>query len=498
MITHDQSWCLKQAHSILESFPDEEHLILETGYGPSGRAHLGTLVENIRTMMVARALRAITSKPITILCLADDLDGMRKIPKNIENGDSLKPYIDWPLCCVPDPEGQHDSFGESNIATLQTMLDAWGLDNVTMIRASDRYKSGEYNQVLLNILKNHQKVLDVMLPHLGEERRQTYSPFMPICPKTKKVLTTGVLEYRESTIIYRNPLDEIVETKVTDGACKLQWKVDLAMHWMWKSSKGRVVYEMYGKDLLSSIEMATQICHALECKPPVTMMYEMFLNPDGARMSKSRGNSALTPQSWNEIAPAGSLEYFAFQTPMRAKRLDIMQLPTYVDQFINACNDDHPDLQYLNPNHLLKSDVTYDVLIELAIISRGSADIVAGMLQRHKINNTPMNLIEQACNYANTIVVRDFTPVTEEWVRSGMQELYQFLETLAETNMTPENIQPGCYEIGKKHSADLKLWFQKLYNALFGTTNGPRLGTFFAYAGKEMSLNLINNALHRV
>jgi lysyl-tRNA synthetase class I len=119
------------------------------------------------------------------------------------------------------------------------------------------------------------------------------------------------------------------------------------------------------------------------------------------------------------------------------------------------------------------------------------------MLQRHKINNTPMHLIEQACNYANTIVVRDFTPVTEEWVRSGMQELYQFLETLTETNMTPENIQPACYEIGKKHHTDLKLWFQKLYNALFGTTNGPRLGTFFAYAGKEMSLNLINNALHR-
>ena len=484
-----KSWCIEQAEEIITRFPNATEFILETGFGPTGDPHLGTLIENVRTVMIANALRELDSRPVKVICIADDLDALRKVPTNIPNQGMLHPFVGISVSKAPDPFGHDDSFATRNINRLQKLINAWDLD-VTIIRSSDLYRSGAFDQALLKILKHHSEVLDIIIPTLGEERRKTYSPFLPICPNTGKVFFDGVVEYRASTIVYNNG-SELVEIPVTGGNCKLQWKIDLGMRW---AALG-VHYEMYGKDLISTAQIAGQVS-ALISHVPVLMMYEHFLNDEGAKISKSKGNSNLDPESWIRIAPAGSLLYFAYQNPVRAKRIDVLKLPAHVDNFIESCKQN--DNIYINTQYKVITDISYQMLIQLAVIAKATPQIVESMLQRQgeDITDQIRDLIKLACNFAHDVILQNrvLAPLTEEWEVIAMKKLQNDIQTC---EITPEALQTLCYQIGKEYAPTLKLWFQVIYRTIFGSETGPRIGTFLAYAGRDTSLELVQDVLDR-
>jgi lysyl-tRNA synthetase class 1 len=57
-------------------------------------------------------------------------------------------------------------------------------------------------------------------------------------------------------------------------------------------------------------------------------------------------------------------------------------------------------------------------------------------------------------------------------------------------------IQNRIYEIGKRPDfADLKAWFQCLYETLLGSSQGPRMGSFVALYGIPETRALIAKAL---
>jgi len=82
-----------------------------------------------------------------------------------------------------------------------------------------------------------------------------------------------------------------------------------------------------------------------------------------------------------------------------------------------------------------------------------------------------------------------------EMERAAFGDLLRELEKLP-VDAPAEDIQFQVYEIGKRHAfADLKAWFQSLYEVLFGTSQGPRMGTFIALYGIKETIALIKRAL---
>src|SRR6476620_9367445 len=328
------AWPFEQAKAIVARLKksSKEEVLFETGYGPSGLPHIGTFGEVARTTMVRHAFRVLTEDKIKtrLLAFSDDMDGLRKVPDNVPNKELLEQNLGKPLTRVPDPFGTHPSFGAHNNARLRAFLDTFGFD-YEFASSTDYYTSGKFDAALLRMLERLDPVMKIMLPSLREERAATYSPFLPICPRTGAVLYVPIVEHdaKAGTVSYDDPeTKERVTLPVTGGHCKLQWKPDWAMRWAALS----VDYEMSGKDLIDSVKLAGQICRALDARPPEGFNYELFLDEKGQKISKSKGNG-LTIDEWLTYAPTASLGLYMYQKPKTAKKLYFDVIPRAVDEY---------------------------------------------------------------------------------------------------------------------------------------------------------------------
>ena len=324
---HARAWPFEEARKLLARLdgraPDKGYALFETGYGPSGLPHIGTFGEVARTAMVRRAFAELSDLPTRLFAFSDDMDGLRRVPDNVPNSEMLEAHLGKPLTSVPDPFGTHQSFGAHNNARLRAFLDRFGFD-YEFVSATECYRSGQFDETLLGVLRAYDAVMEIVLPTLGPERRQTYSPFLPICLKTGVVLQTSILhrDPEAGTVVYEDETGRRVEQPVTGGACKLQWKADWAMRWRALD----VDYEMAGKDLIDSVRLSGRICRALGGRPPEGFIYELFLDERGEKISKSRGNG-LSIEEWLTYAPEESLALFMFQKPKAAKRLYFDAIP---------------------------------------------------------------------------------------------------------------------------------------------------------------------------
>ena len=370
--------------------------MFETGYGPSGLPHIGTFGEVARTTMVRHAFSLLSDLPTKLIAFSDDMDGLRKVPDNLPQQDILQQHLGKPLTSIPDPFGTAESFGHHMNGRLKEFLDHFGFD-YEFKSATDCYKSGEFDQTLLAILKNYDAVINVILPTLGEERRQTYSPFLPVCEKTGEVLQVPVIEQNPDagTIVYQNEDGSKVETSVTGGHCKLQWKADWAMRW---TALG-VDYEMAGKDLIPSVQLSSKICNIIGGTPPEGFNYELFLDENGQKISKSKGNG-ITIDEWLRYAPAESLALYMYQSPRKAKRLYFDVIPRQVDDyltFLSKYPDQEDKAQYANPVWHIHSGnpphaetpLTFGLLLNLAsACNPEDASVLWGFITRYAPDET--------------------------------------------------------------------------------------------------------------
>jgi lysyl-tRNA synthetase class 1 len=328
-----KAWPFEEAAKVARRLAESgrDHALFETGYGPSGLPHIGTFGEVARTSWVRHAFTELTGLPSRLLAFSDDMDGLRKVPDNVPNREMLADYLGKPLTRIPDPFGTHESFGAHNNARLRAFLDGFGFD-YEFASASDYYAAGRFDAALLRVLERHAEVMAVILPTLGPDRRATYSPILPIHPRTGVVMQVPMerLDPAAGTVVWRDPdSNEAFETPVTGGRCKLQWKADWAMRW---HALG-VDYEMSGKDLIDSVRLSGRICRILGSAPPEGFTYELFLDENGQKISKSKGNG-LSVDEWLRYAPQSSLGQFMYQAPQRAKRLHFDVIPRAVDEYI--------------------------------------------------------------------------------------------------------------------------------------------------------------------
>ncbi|MBU6499211.1 MAG: lysine--tRNA ligase [Rhodospirillales bacterium] len=488
--------------------------LFETGYGPSGLPHIGTFGEVARTSWVRHAFTALTGLPSRLIAFSDDMDGLRKVPDNVPNRDMLAQYLGQPLTRIPDPFGTHDSFGAHNNARLAHFLDSFGFD-YEFASSSEYYAAGRFDAALLRVLERHAEILAVVLPTLGPDRRATYSPLLPIHPRTGIVMQVPVeqIDTAAGTIVWRDPqTGEAFETKVTGGAAKLQWKADWAMRW---HALG-VDYEMSGKDLIDSVRLSGRICRILGSQPPEGFTYELFLDETGQKISKSRGNG-LSVDEWLRYAPPESLAQFMYNQPQRAKRLYFDAIPRAVDEYLANAARAHTqpaDEAPANPAwHIhagqvpqsAASPVSFAMLLNLAsVVNAHAPDILWGFLRRYTPDADPAEmpflarLVECAIAYYIDFVgpaKRFRAPDAAE--RAALDDLAASLRALP-AGSTGDDIQTLLYDIGKRHAfAELRHWFTCLYQVLLGQQEGPRFGPFVALYGVAETVGLIEQALAR-
>jgi lysyl-tRNA synthetase class 1 len=512
-----KAWPFEEARALLTRIErmksPKDYVLFETGYGPSGLPHIGTFGEVARTSMVRLAFQQISDIPTRLICFSDDMDGLRKVPDNLPQQEMIAANIGKPLTSIPDPFGTHESFGHHMNARLRAFLDTFGFD-YEFKSSTATYKSGEFDTALLRILKEYDKVMALMLPTLGEERAETYSPFLPISKISGKVLLAKVVrtDVAKGTITYLEEDGSEVETPVTGGNCKLQWKPDMGMRW---AALG-VDYEMYGKDHLASAKLYDGICKIAGGTPPQQMMFELFLDENGQKISKSKGNG-ITIDEWLTYAPEESLALYMFTKPRTAKKLYFDVIPQQVDDYLTYLEKYHTTedaaklenpVWHIHGGNPPKPESPFRFSLLLNLVSACNAEdksVLWGFLKRELPNATPENspMLDKLCGYA-VRYFHDFIKPTKQFraptetERAAMGELRSYLTTLADG--TPaEDIQTKIYDLGMKYYSKetMREWFKANYELLLGSPQGPRMGSFIALFGAQGTIGLIDAAMDR-
>ncbi len=511
IIQATSSWPFVEARKLVKErqkiYEKKGKITLQTGYGPSGLPHIGTFAEVARTTMMVNAIKQLIDVPTEIITFSDDMDGLRKIPDNIPNKEILEKNLHKPLTSVPDPFNKYKSFGEHNNEMLKKFLDKFKF-NYTFKSSTETYKKGLFNTALLLVLEKYEDIKEIVLPTLGKERQKTYSPFLPICPETGKVLEVPIIEIKkkEGKIIYQNG-DKKVETEVINGKCKLQWKVDWAMRWY----AFDIDYEMYGKDLIESAVLSSKICKMLGKKSPNGFAYEMFLDEKGEKISKSKGNG-ITIEQWLKYASPESLSLYMYQNPKRAKKLYANVVPKAVDEYlicVDKFSEQDAKHRLLNPVWHVhngnppkeKSIMPFSVLLNLVGTSNATdKDVLWKFIIKYKkdikVLDHPIldRLVEYALKYFTDIVKpnKKYRKPNEK-EKKALQDLIKRLRDCKD-QMDPEAIQTIVYSVGKDngYKENLREWFKAIYEIIFGDQDGPRMGFFISFFGIKESIELIN------
>ncbi len=492
------------------------YVLFETGYGPSGLPHIGTFGEVARTTMVMRAFQRLAPDiPTKLICFSDDMDGFRKVPTNVPNQEMLTENLHLPLTKVPNPfDTEFESYAHHNNAQLRAFLDSYGFD-YEFFSGTECYQGGKFNDALLLMLKHHEDIKGAVLPILGPERAATYSPFLPISPKTGKVLQVPVLEtnVEAGTITFEDEDGTRTEIPVTDGNVKAQWRADWALRWFALD----VDYEMAGKDLVSSADISAKIVQILGGRGPAGFRYEMFLDEKGEKISKSKGNG-LTMEEWLTYAPHESLAYYMYQRPTSAKKLHFDIIPKAVDEYITfvgklAEQEDKQKLEnpawYIHDGKIPNgqhSPISFALLLNLVnAANTEDPDVLWKFIQSYEPEATPDSapfldrLVGYAIRYYKDFVLPEKTyRAADDREIAALNALADKLETM-EDGLEAEDYMTEVFSAGKENGYEkdeLRDWFKAIYEVCLGQSQGPRFGSFIQLYGVKDTATLIRDALN--
>ena len=511
--TQSKAWPFEEARRILKRFekklPEKGYVLFETGYGPSGLPHIGTFGEVARTTMIMRAFQELSDIPTRLVCFSDDLDGMRKVPGNVPNPERLTAHLQRPLTSVPDPFEEYESFGHHNNAMLRRFLDTFGFE-YDFISATEFYQSGQFDQILLRAVGKYDDIMKVMLASLREERQKTYSIFLPIHPETGRVLYVPMksVDAKNGTITFDTEEGEEMTLPVTGGNVKLQWKPDFGARW---AALG-VDFEMYGKDHSTNTPIYDKICRILGQPAPEHFSYELFLDENGQKISKTSGNG-VSIDEWLTYASTESLSYFMYLKPKTAKRMHFDVIPKAVDEYhqqLRAYEGQDDKARLNNPVwHIHGGDVPvskmvvpFSMLLNLASVSGAEdKDQLWGFIKRYAPEASAETHADLdaaagfAVRYYNDFVkpakvYRAPTDLEREALialRDGLKAWDQGLDGDA--------LQSLVFACGRERFDPMRDWFKALYEVLLGASQGPRFGGFIALLGIEESIALIDKGL---
>ena len=514
LIQSTSSWPFVEIRKLLKDRKDiinkKNKITFQTGYGPSGLPHIGTFGEVSRTSMMINALNHIKKIDSELITFSDDMDGLRKVPDNIPNDKILHDNIGKPLTDIPDPFKKYKSFGEHNNKMLVEFLKKFNFDFIFK-SSTENYKKGIFNHSIKRVLEKYDDIMNIILPTLRSERRKTYSPFLPICPDTGKVLEIPVIEMdkKNNNVVFDNN-GKKMKVDILNGKCKLQWKVDWAMRWFTFD----VDFEMYGKDLIESAILSSKICEAMGKKSPNGFAYELFLDEKGEKISKSKGNG-ITIEKWLRYASPESLSLYMYQNPKRAKKLYPDVVPKAVDEYLSLIEKygkQKPNEQLLNPVWHVhrgsppKEKIVMPFSMLLNIVGSSNAktkDVLWKFIKKfHKeIDPKDHKILNELTDYAINYFIDEVEPKKRfkkpnKNEKKALENLIGVLKNVSQ-NTPAEEIQTKIYTAGKEngYSDNLRDWFKLIYEVCFGEENGPRMGFFISFFGVKETIDLMEKKL---
>ena len=508
-------WPYKEAERVAARLQNaDKTAIFETGYGPSGLPHIGTFAEVVRTSYVIQAYRSeFPDRPAKLIVFSDDLDGLRSLPENIPNHALLEKYLGAPLSSLPDPFEKEANYAAYMNGRLQHFLDYYGFE-YQFESSTNCYKTGKFNDSLQRVMDRHDAVRNLFIKTIAPEKRETWSPFFPICERCGKIYTTSVLEIHPETYELTYQCDRNEKTyhscghqsrvSILNGNVKVGWKVDWAMRWQ----AFGVDYEMHGKDLMDSAVLSSKICQALGATPPITYKYELFLDENGAKISKKIGNG-ISMEQWQTFSPVGALLYFLLEEPNRSRKMGLPILPKLVDNYLSARKKTSEpgsaiwfvDNLQKTSNLELATDITFLLLVNVAEnLGNGDPELLYEYVQRHdplvaKNESFFRSLCCHVVEYVKSVSSQTeshFDPIQCEACPAALVTLSEEIESLITSGtFQSDTLQNLIFAVARKHEIEPGTWFSYLYGELLGKSQGPRLGSFFAMLGADRVRDLL-------
>lgn len=509
-------WVEAEAQRIVAAYPEKKEITLATGYGPSGPPHIGTFSEVARTFFVAKAIQQLKPTLQTrLIVFSDDLDGFRTVPKNMPEAEKLNASLGLPLSQVFDPFGKASSYAEHMNNQLKSMLQAFGFEYEFHSATAD-YQSGRFDPLLKKVLENYEQIKTIFVANIGAEKRAAWSPILLICPNCGKLNSTKIQNYNVATAeveyhcCLENPAFKACGhqgvASILSGRAKLGWKVDWAMRWIGLG----IDYEMHGKDLLDSVSVSRQVAAVLGKKAPLTYKYELFLDENGAKISKKIGNG-ITMDQWQKYSPLAGLLYFLLQNPNKPQKMGLSILPKLVDDYLQSVSQ-QPDLGFPNPFWFLNqlkdvqpltraSSVTYNLLVNVAAsIGIEQTGLLYDYASRYDSEiQSDSAFYQKMCAHV-LAYAQQVLPTTEaDWpnlepsMALQLPNLINYIEQQTDLK-DADRMQTFLFSMAKAEGFVLRDWFQFLYQVLLKQPAGPKLGPFFVMLGKIKTLDLLNQA----
>ena len=510
-----KAWPFQEARQIVKQRrPQEDRPVLfETGFGPSGLPHIGTFAEVARTTWVRHAFEYTSGQPTRLLAFSDDMDGLRKVPLNMPQPEMLARHLGKPLHAIPDPFGECDSYSGYMNDKLKLFLDTYGFD-YEFQSSRQAYTRGDFDEGLAVILEKVEEVRGLILPTLREENRQDWSPFFPICPECGSVYATRVTGYcperRSLDFVCDGQVGQVEgcgasgELSVLGGHAKVNWKVDWALRWF----TYEVDYEMYGKDLIDSAKLSGRIVRLMGKQPPVGLTYELFLDEEGHKISKSVGKG-LTVDAWTQYAPIESLLYYIYQNPKRARRLYWDVVPKCVDDYLETLRK-YPQIEEgQRPEQgvwhigdrgrqvpVYGAQVNFSMVCNLiSALGSDSTELLVDYLERYdpgapEFHEVAQSLVEKGMNYYRDFVLpgKKFRqPTAEE--RALLERMREMLAAAEQKN--EDELQGIPFDLARETGVEPKDLFCTFYEVLLGQERGPRFGSFVKLVGRERVLEML-------
>ncbi|MGA7871869.1 MAG: lysine--tRNA ligase [Candidatus Binatus sp.] len=518
-------WPREEARRLAErvaAYEPARPVIFQSGFGPSGLPHLGTMAEILRPSFVRKAFHQIEpSRPSRLIVFIDDLDGLRKVPENVPNREDVEQYLGIPVSKIPDPFGCCASFADHMLGLLGGFLAPVEVE-YELMRAAEMYSSGRFDAGLKVILEKHAEIIAIIAPTLREENRAGWSPFMPICPNCGQVVERTVSAYHPERASIEFTCEKSAggtsgcgfrgEQSVLGGKAKVQWKVDWALRWYVL----KVDYELYGKDLTDSARLSGQILRVMGAQPPLGFPFEMFLDEDGRKVSKSVGRG-VTVEQWTRYAPIEVLKFFLLLNPRRARKLFLEAIPQYVDEYLDALREYAAASEEQRRESVLEfviqsttprrfnSTLSFGMMMNLvAALGSSDRDFIWNYIVRYdaSIAGDPETeamgraLMECALNFYRDFIEpakKPYTPSDTE--RAQLKSLAAYLRE--NQGASAEEIEKKIYDLGRENYDKPGKIFPLLYRSILGQERGPRLGAFIRLATPARIVELLDATISR-
>ncbi|RLG54705.1 MAG: lysine--tRNA ligase [Thermoproteota archaeon] len=506
-------------------------LRVECGIGASGFPHIGSVGDAIRAFGVKLGLDALGTKS-ELIAYSDDRDGLRKIPVGVPS--DYERYLGMPVTDIPDPWKCHSSYGEHMSQLLLEALEMLELE-FTFISATQAYKSGLLDKSIDVLLRNHEKVDQIIREEVGSSKPLGWIHYWPVCERCGRIYTTRVTKVlpEEGKVLY--VCDQEFkgikgcgyngEASYRRGTGKLAWMGgEFAARW---AALG-ISFEPHGKDITDSFRVNARICkEILKFDPPLTIVYEMFLDRTGSKISKSKGN-VITPQQWLRYSPPEVLRMLMFKRYKGTRAISLEMIPTYINELEEKLAQYHNLDRIKDPRRRIniKRLVEYSYLLEkvpepkeyrfgtiMNVISllpfkqmdeqsllRLVSEIIGKYYEipQEKLREDSwfIQLHRCALNYLNEIVpyIHVETPKIDP---KTLETIEKFLDSI-EDDMNPEEIQSLAFSLARENQVPIRKFFSAVYFLLLGRSSGPKLGPLIHRLGIETSKSLILSAIERI